>query len=513
MAIKDPIEAEDFRDSVATVDKLGKRIWLYPKKPKGQYYQYRTYLSWIFLAVLFGLPLIKYQGDPLVLFNIIERKFILFGVHFGPQDFYLFAIGMLIFLVFIILFTVVFGRVFCGWVCPQTIFMEMVFRKIEYWIEGDHNAQKRLDREPWNRSKIFKKVGKQVIFFTISVLIANTFLSYIIGFDEVKKIVLEPISIHMAGFAIMILFSFVFYWVFARLREQVCTTICPYGRLQGVMLDNRSLVVAYDFVRGEPRGKMQKNKETQLHSEPKKACLKTCSACKLGGNSCKADENDKGTIPLTSEEYLASLAPLGDCIDCSLCVQVCPTGIDIRNGTQLECINCTACMDACDEVMTKINRPTKLIRVDSIEGIEQGKRNIVNGRTIAYSVVLFILIAIEIFIFSIRADVEVLLLRTPGMLYQEQEKGIISNLYNYQLINKTNTDMVLTFKLIDFIGEIQIVGEQLPEVAKNENSEGAVFIKIPQEQLRAGKNNLVIGVYHDDHLITKVKTTFFGPEK
>ena len=252
-------DTESFRDELATVDKSGKRKWIYPKKPKGRFYNYRKIVSYLLLVILFGLPWVKFEGQPFFLLNVLERKFILFGVYFSPQDFYLFVIAMLISIVFIALFTVVFGRLFCGWVCPQTIFMEMVYRRIEYFIEGDYNAQKRLDKEPWTYGKISKKLLKQAIFFGIAVFISNTFLAYIIGIDEVIKIATEPIDKNVEGFISMIIFSFVFYGVFASLREQVCTTICPYGRLQGVLLDDSSLAVYYDFKRGEPRGKIRKN--------------------------------------------------------------------------------------------------------------------------------------------------------------------------------------------------------------------------------------------------------------
>lgn len=479
---------EQFRDKISTVDKSGKRIWIYPKKPSGKFTNYRTWLSYLYFVILFGLPFIKVNGEPFVLINILERNFIIFGLHFGPQDFYLFAIAMLILLVFIILFTVIFGRLFCGWICPQTIFMELVYRKIEYAIDGDYNAQKKLNDAPWSPDKIIKRVSKHAIFFGIAILISNTFLAYIIGLDEVVKIISEPISEHASGFIAMIIFSFVFYIVFARLREQVCTTICPYGRLQGVMLDNKSLVVAYDFVRGEPRGKIQKNKTIAQ--------------------------------PVTSstdvaDDYFASVQnKLGDCIDCKLCIHVCPTGIDIRNGTQLECVNCTACMDACDEVMVKVDRPKGLIRLDSIDGITEGKHKFFNARTIAYSAVLLVLIGVEVVLFSLRSDVEVLFLRTGGLLSQEQADGSISNLYNFQMINKTSDSLKVEFKMLEpEFGNFEIIGGKKPSVAKNSKSEGAVFIKIPKEHLEGGKNKILIGVYAEGKLITKVKTTFFGPMK
>lgn len=463
-------DAEGFRDELATVDKKGNRIWVYPKKPQGRFYEYRKYVSYFLLIVLFGLPWIKWHGAPLVLFNILERKFILFGIYFPPQDFFLFVIAMLIFIIFIALFTVIYGRLFCGWVCPQTIFMEMVYRRIEYWIEGDANAQKRLNKAPWNAEKAIKKIGKHLVFFGIAVLIANTFLAYIIGMDEVIKIATEPIMLHINGFIAMMIFSLVFYGVFAWLREQVCTTICPYGRLQGVLLDKQSLAVYYDFERGEPRGKIKKN----------------------------APEAE---------------VPLGDCIDCNLCVQVCPTGIDIRNGIQLECVNCTACMDACDEVMEKVERPKGLIRIDSYEGIVDKKHKIFNKRSIAYSVVLFVLIGLESFLFINRADVEVLLLRTPGTMYYELEDGKISNLYNYQLINKTDDVIPIDFKCtnVDSV-EFQFVGDR-PYTIGSTNNEGAVFIKIPKSVLKERKTNLKIEVLSGDTEVARIKTTFVGPIK
>ena len=474
-----PKDTEQFRDHIATVDERGKRIWIYPKKPKGYYYNIRSILSWILLAFLFGMPFIKLNGDPFMLFNILERRFIIFGIHFMPQDFYLFVIAMLILIVFIVLFTVVFGRLFCGWVCPQTIFMEMVFRKIEYWIEGDANAQKRLNNAAWTTDKIIKKVSKQAIFFGISVLIANTFLAYIISMDEVIRIVTEPVSEHWVGFIAMIVFSFVFYFVFSYMREQVCIAICPYGRLQSVMLDKDSIVVAYDFVRGEPRGKIKKSRN-------------------------KTDAEETPVVQLKQN--------FGDCIDCSLCVQVCPTGIDIRNGTQLECVNCTACMDACDEVMLKIGREKKLIRYDSLNGIEQGRKKLWTPRVMAYSGVLSVLVVLEVFLFALRSDVETLMLRTPGLLFQEVNETTISNLYNYQVINKTSNEYPIEFRLETEYGEIKLVGDA-PVVKKNDIAKGGLFIEMPKDQLKSGKNKISIGVYSNGKLIDKVQTSFLGPIK
>ncbi len=467
---------EAFRDSIATVDDRGGRIWIYPKKPSGRFYRWRTWVSWILLALLFGIPFIKHNGDPIFLFNVLERKFILFGIVFTPQDMHLFALAMITLMVFIVLFTVVFGRLFCGWVCPQTIFMEMVYRKIEYWIEGDANQQRKLNKAPWTPQKFFKKTLKHAIFFAIAVLIANTFLAWIVGVDRVKEIVTEPISMNYSGFVAMLVFSGLFYGVFAFFREQVCVAVCPYGRLQGVLLVKNSIVVIYDWIRGEPRGKIRKNKN-------------------------KVTEASLDT------------PKLGDCIDCKLCVHVCPTGIDIRNGTQLECVNCTACMDACDEVMEKVGRPKGLIRYDSFGNIETGKQKIFTPRVYGYAAILVALISIQAVLFSTRSDVETLFLRTPGMLYQEVDEDHVSNLYNYQLINKRARDITnIEFKLLTEGGEIKMVG-RIPDVKKQTTGKGAMFIEMERDKLEGRKTELKLEVYSNGELIDKANTIFMGPVK
>ena len=479
-------QEEEFRDKMSTVDDSGKRVWVFPKKPKGRFTNARIYLSIFLLALLFGIPFIKVGGEPVMLFNILERKFILFGIQFMPQDFHLFVLAMLTLVLFIALFTVVFGRIFCGWICPQTIFMEMVFRRIEYWIEGDYTQQRKLAAAPWSTGKAIKRFSKHAIFFAIAVLVSNTFLAWIIGAEEVIKIATEPLSLHTGGFIAMILFSFAFYFVFSYMREQVCVAICPYGRLQGVLLGKDSIVIGYDFVRGEPRGKIRKQSKTAEKKDP---------------------------ISAIQREVAAPEEPkLGDCIDCKLCVHVCPTGIDIRNGTQLECVNCTACIDACDEVMDKIDRPRGLIRYDSYSGIAEGRKRIFTPRVIAYTVVLGILLIANFALLASRTDVEMILLRTPGKLYQVVDEQTVSNLYNYQVINKTNKEMPVEFRLVGATGVIKLIGKP-PVARKGEVVEGALFIEMPKDQLHGRKNELTIEVYSNGELIDKAKTNFFGPGK
>jgi polyferredoxin len=514
-------QKDDFRDHIATVDEQGKGIWIYPKKPKGWFYNERTWVSLLFLMVFLVTPFIYVKGEPLMLFNIFERKFILFGVLFMPQDFYLFVLAMLTFLVFIALFTVVYGRVFCGWVCPQTIFMEMFFRKIEYWIEGDANEQRRLDKRDWDLDKMKKKVLKHTIFFLIAVVVANYFLAYIIGMEAVLKIMTEPLSMHIVGFLSMVGFSVVFYGVFSRLREQVCTTICPYGRLQSVLIVPETIVIAYDFIRGEPRGKLKKQKEP-LRKEPCTNGCPDCEECAAANNLLKNIENNIKEAALIDPSVLTSSAALrtsdivhrtsqGDCIDCKLCVQVCPTGIDIRNGTQLECVNCTACIDACDEVMVKINKPKGLIRYDSLKGITEQKRQIWTPRVAAYSVVLFVLLGIDGFLFSRVKDIEVNIFRTSGQMYQVVDNQHFKNLYTYQITHKLNKELPIEFRIKEGLGEIKLVGNRAPSVLKGKMSEGAFFIEMDKAKLTGMKTTLYVEIYANGQLLDKVKTSFLGP--
>ncbi|PZF71344.1 cytochrome c oxidase accessory protein CcoG [Taibaiella soli] len=456
---------ESFRDKVATVDEKGKRIWVYPQKPQGKFYNARTWLSIVYFILFFTLPFIKVNGHPLFLINVIERRFILFGQIFWPQDFFIFGLGMVLFVVFVALFTVVFGRLFCGWICPQTIFMEMVFRKIEYFIEGNAAEQKILAKAQWNTDKIFKKSAKWISFWALSFLISNTFLAYVIGIDELRKVVVDPLNKHVGGFAAILIFTTVFFFVFAWMREQVCTTICPYGRLQGVLLDRNSIVVAYDHERGEQRGKFNK-KETRT---------------------------------------------IGDCIDCHQCVKVCPTGIDIRNGTQLECINCTACIDACNKMMEAVNLPTGLIRYASEANISDKKKTTFTGRMKAYSAVMAVLLIAESFLLVSRTDVGITILRTPGQLYQKQPNHQLSNLYNYKLLNKTYQEMNLHFEPENFKGRIELVGEKNLKVPKGGDLTGSLFVYMDSTDIRHTETDIKIGVWQDGKKIKIVNTSFLGP--
>jgi cytochrome c oxidase accessory protein FixG len=454
---------ESFRDRIATVDAKGKRNWIYALQPKGKFYNARTIVSLIFFAVFVALPFIYVNGRPLFLFNIPKAKFIILGKVFWPQDFFIFGITMVTFVVFIVLFTAAFGRLFCGWVCPQTNFMEMLFRKIEYAIEGDAPQQKALAKSEWNSNKIFKKALKHFVFYVISFLIANFFLAYVVGIEELWNMMKHPAG-NLGTLAGLIVFTYVFYAVYAFFREQACTVVCPYGRLQGVLLDKNSVVVAYDYKRGETRAKFNKKEERKA----------------------------------------------GDCIDCHQCVRVCPTGIDIRNGTQLECINCTACIDACDHMMENVGFKKGLIRFASENNIAKGEKQRFTTRMKMYTVLLAgLLVLLCVMIFSLK-DVKATVIRTPGMLFQEVGKDSVSNLYNIKVINKTMESIPLTLKLESGNGVVKMAGNTI-HVQKEEQGAGAFFVVLHNKSISERKTTIKLGLYEGNRKISEVTTNFLGP--
>jgi cytochrome c oxidase accessory protein FixG len=462
-------EFDDFRDRQSTIGEDGSRLWVYPKKPKGILYNYRKITSFVLLAVLFIIPFIKVNGDPFMLFNVLERKFIIFGVMFYPQDFHLFVLSMIAFIVFIVLFTVIFGRIFCGWICPQTIFMEFLYRPIEYWIEGNNSQQRKLDQSPLDFNKFWRKGLKHLIFFLISFITAHFFLAYITGIDYVGKLITDGPFKHLAGFIGILAFSVVHYFVFAKLREQVCIIICPYGRLQGVLLDRNSIVISYDYKRGEPRAKYN---------------------------------------PLEDR----ATKKLGDCVECGSCQAVCPTGIDIRNGTQLECINCTACIDACNTVMRRIKKPEGLIRYASERTIADNTNIKFNIRILFYSVILTGLLLLIAFLFSRRTDIESTILRQKGTMFQEYDSLHYSNIYMIQVINKTRKTLQVDLVLDKPEGEIKLVGGPLV-VKKGEVGEAQFLVLIKKSDLNSSNTEVEFKVMSGSEEMDEIKSTFVGPNK
>jgi len=334
-------------------------------------------------------------------------------------------------------------------------------------VLGNANEQKALKNAPWTGNKIFKLSLKHVLFFVLSFIIANFFLAYIIGIDDLKKIITEPVDEHIAGLSSLLIFSGVFYGVYAFFREQACTVVCPYGRLQSVLLDKNSMIVAYDYKRGEPRGIKRKNQPAELQ--------------------------------------------LGDCIDCFQCVRVCPTGIDIRNGVQMECVGCTACIDACNDVMDKIHKPRGLIRYASENSIATGEPLHYTTRMKIYTgLCLLVLTLLSVLLFT-RKDIDVTVMRTPGQLFQERGADSVSNLYNIKVMNKTDKDIPLTIKIVSINGSVQVVGKPYIHVPKEGQGSGSFFLILPKKDIHNRKTELKLALYEGDKRILTETTSFLGP--
>lgn len=447
---------EDFRDKPLNIDDSGKSKRIIAKKPKGKWYNRRTVFAWFCILFLVLAPIIKINGNPLMLLDIVNRKFSLFGNMFYPQDTFILALIMLVIVVFIVLFTVVYGRLFCGWACPQTIFLEMVYRRIEFLFEGNHRNKSKENYD--NFSLTMRRLGKHIAFIIISFLITNVFIMWFTGPEKLWQIISSPISENQLGFIFMVGVSLFYYVVYAFLRQQICTFFCPYGRLQGVLLDSKSISVIYDFKRGEPRG--SKNE--------------------------------------------------GDCIDCGQCIAVCPTGIDIRNGSQFECVNCTACIDECNIVMRKVKKQGNLIRFDSYHGIETGKHSVKNARTYAYSAVLLILVFVLGITISKRSSVDVSVNRMQGTMCQEIDSVTVSNIYTVKLINKTNKNMNLSFELLDVSNADLQFTNDISKLEAGASAESVLMLKLSKSILTGHTTDFKIGVYDGKELISTNSINFIG---
>ena len=456
---------EAFRNELASVHKDGRRKWVYAREPHGRFHRARVLVAIGLLLFLVAAPFVRFKGEPLILINLLERKFVLFGLVFWPQDFYMVVLLALTVLVTLMVSTAAFGRIWCGWLCPQTIFLEMVFRKIEFAIEGSAAQQLRSDRGPRTPARTARKLLKHAVFFGLSFGIANLFLSYIIGTDQLYTIVTDPPAQHIVGLVAITIFSLLFYGVFARFREQACTLACPYGRVMSALIDRHTVTVTYDRRRGEPRGKLAQ----------------------------------------------AAATPRGDCVDCGQCITVCPTGIDIRNGIQLECVNCTACIDACDDVMTRVSKPKGLIRLTSEEAVRTGEVRWLTPRVKAYAVVWSLLVTGVMTLIALRAPVDVLILRQSGTSYSRLDDGAFANFYNVQVINRSAGEHTLAYRAVEPSGATVSTLGPIDRVSAHRVLESRLMLRIPQDQIKGTATPVVFEVLADGKVIERVQSSFLGP--
>ena len=460
-------EHDTFRNELASVEKDGRRRWVYARQPTGRIYRARTIVSVFLLGFLFLAPFVTLHGQPLMLLDVLNRRFVILGTLFVPQDFHIVVVLALTVLVTIVLSTVIVGRIWCGWMCPQTIFMEMLFRKLEYVIEGSAEQQLRRDRGPWTLEGGLRKGIKHVVFFALSFAIANVFLAWIIGAGPLYRIVTDPPAQHLAGLATISIFSVVFYGVFARFREQACVLACPYGRMLSSLVDRRTVTVTYDTTRGEPRSRI-----VRRHDDTANA---------------------------------------GDCIDCHRCVTVCPTGIDIRNGIQLECVACAACVDACNDVMLRVGRPPGLIRHTSPDAIAKGSATWLRTRVAAYAAVWTVLVGASSFLIATRPSLDFVILRQPGTLYATVAGGDLANFYTLEGMNRSGRTTPITIDIVHPAGGTVTLLGASSSVPPYGVLDARLLLRLPSAAVQGATTPVRFAVRSNGQLIQQIDSAFLGP--
>lgn len=394
------------RDTLTSVSRDGSRVVIHPADASGRFTLWRRISAIVLVAIYVLLPWIPINGKPAVFLDLANLRFHLFGATLSIQDLWLgfFVITGLAFSLFFV--TALLGRVWCGWACPQTVFLEHVFRRIERLLEGDAIKRRQLDDAPWTIKKILQRGTKHLLFIACAVAIAHVLLSYFVSLPGLWGMMTHAPGEHWKPFLFIVVASGLMYFNFTWFREQLCIIVCPYGRLQSALIDDDSVVIGYDENRGEPRG----------HSRGKQ----------------------------TRD------ASLGDCIDCSRCVQVCPTGIDIRQGLQLECIGCANCIDACDEIMDKVGRPRGLVRYDSLNGLAGKTRKILRPRVFLYSALLCVGLVVATISFSNYKTATFNAVRLQGAAYFVDAESV-RNQFMIRVINKSTEerDFVLSATPVD----------------------------------------------------------------
>jgi cytochrome c oxidase accessory protein FixG len=452
---------------LSTLEADGSRRWLKPKLSKGRLLNIRRAVAYVLIAIFTILPFIKVAGKPFVLLDIAARRFTIFGFTFLPTDTVLLAIFMVGLLLSIVLFTALFGRVWCGWACPQTVYMEFLFRPIERFFDGTTGRGGHKKNVPGWRTG-----AKYIVYFLLSVYLANTFLAYFVGVDRLGQWITQSPVEHPVPFMVMAFVVFAMMVDFCYFREQLCLIACPYGRLQSVLLDQNSIIVAYDERRGEPRGKVQKKQQ------------------------------DAG----------AALPVLGDCINCGNCVTTCPTGIDIRDGLQMECINCTQCIDACNIVMEKIGREPDLIRYSSQSRDRGIASRLVRARTVIYPFLLLGIAAAFFSVFMLTKSFDAVVLReTTGSPHTTTDDGKIRNMLKVKLTNRTDEPMTFALTVTKPQSLVIDVRENDLEIGPRDTRTFHFSAIAPKNAFQFGRASAEIKVENDKKTTRSLGFKLIGP--
>lgn len=458
-------------ERLGTTDEHGHRVYIHPEDVKGKWRDKRTVFYWFLIGLYLVLPWINFKGKQIILLDIPGREFTFFGNTFYAHDAPLFLLVLLAFVFTMGFITSIWGRVWCGWGCPQTVFIDTIYRRIERIIEGKARQRQKLDEGPFTFEKFYKKSIKWILFTVVTLHITHSLLGYFVGARKLFWITLSPPSEHMTLFTIMLVITGIFLLDFGWFREQFCIIACPYGRLQSVMMDEDSLVVAYDSKRGEPR---------------------------------------RGTVEKSAE---------GDCINCYHCVKACPTGIDIRRGTQLECIACTQCIDACDEIMIKLKKDTGLIRYDSERALEGGKTKKFKFRSGVYLTAILLVLTVLSYNLMNSGNLKATFIRASRTPYKEitlsnGEKGVL-NLYRVRVDYKRTDEETVTVSLKDtsLIEKVEIVTPQNPFIIHSGKSKNIVMhFKYSPKILENGHKSIILEFKNkENELLLEQEVKLVGP--
>ena len=428
-----------------TLNEDGTRRWIRPKPSHGKWWERRRVVAYALMAIFFAAPHLRLFGKPIFLMDLPRRQFTLMSYTFLPTDTLLFMFVLGSGVIGIFLLTAFFGRAWCGWACPQTVYLEYLFRPIGRWFDGGYTGSRNLDKKgEWFTPK---RIAKYLTFFLLSLFVSHTFLAFFVGTDSLYRWVTSSPAAHPTAFFFVVVFTGIVWFNFTYFREQTCLIVCPYGRWQSALIDRQSLIVAYDYVRGEPRAHATANRDPKA----------------------------------------------GDCIDCSACVQTCPTGIDIRNGLQMECVHCTQCIDACDDVMRKVGKPTGLIRYSSQDEIAGQPHKLLRVRTVLYPVVLAMLLGGLVTALVTKAPADVTVLRAIDAPFTEEADGRISNQIRVKITNRRGTDQQYAIVLEGLEGpdltsaDVTVVAPENPLIVQaGATRTTSIFILLPRKAFTNG---------------------------
>lgn len=471
-----PTILESPEDVLSTLGRDGKRKWLYPTLSPGRFLTRRRIVGWVLVFIYLALPVVPIGGRPALLLDVVHREFAMFGAVFYPTDTLLLMLFLIAIMVMIILFTALLGRVWCGWACPQTIYLEFVFRPIERLIEGKEHVRKRRDGGPMSVDKAWRKGVKWGIYGVVAFVLANTFVAYFVGWSALIDWMGQAPTENWGFFLVMSVTTGLILFDFGIFREQMCTIACPYARMQSIMLDEDSLIVSYDPNRGEPR---QKRSKKALEQEA------------------------AGIIPAQ-----------GDCIDCFACVRTCPTGIDIRDGLQMECVACTQCIDACDHIMDQIDRPRGLIRYTSERELEGRKTRIFRPRTTIYLVaILFVASAFTVVLTS-RSDYDVNVGRVVDAPYIELPDGRIANRLRFRVRNQTAGTVSFDVRVAEpATAEVRAVGPMPVALDPGQMDRIEIWVLVPAVSFQTTSIPARFELHFSDGQVVQAEFNVLGPDK